>query len=130
MQNPQQWRYAENQCIDSTASNKWIAKTLELIGLRGDCAEDDGSSIRVGHSHEYLEMVEGKFYAATNALLCQIINPLDKIIVAYEKFTAHARARGFESYHQHISELNHWSNIAYLRWLSEVDQRSDLRYAL
>lgn len=69
-----------------------IGKILELIGVSRDFAKKEGLNFRVGYTHKYAVVMESQFYEATNAFLCQVINPSDGIIISYDNHTAQAMA--------------------------------------
>jgi hypothetical protein len=107
-----------------------MGDVLDSLGLDAHFAEEHGPNFLVGHEHKHTTEVEGILYPATHALLCQAINPSDGVIVAYDNITAQNLNKEFGADLRRDPNLNHWSDVAYLQWLSKADQRSNLRYVL
>jgi hypothetical protein len=129
VQDLQTWGYSKIELINEDEKQE-ISDVLDSIGLDAGFAEKHGPNFLVGHTHKHPTVVEGMLYPATYALLCQAINPSDGVIVAYDNITAQNlnKESGFDL--RRIPNINHWSDVAYLQWLSKADQRSNLRYVL
>jgi hypothetical protein len=129
VQDLEKWGYTRTGLV-AQAQRQGIGEIMESIGVSADFAEKDGPNVVVGHAHEHPMIVEGVLYPATDALLCQVINPLDGVIIAYDNITAGSMTKEMGLDPSRVPKLDHWSDIAYLQWLSKSSEGSNLRYVL
>ena len=122
----QKWGYHTYNYNDASEL-RGIDSVLDTIEVSKKSTRLLSPNIPVSHTHKTPVVVEGMLFPATNALLCQVINISDGIIVAYDNFTAQGvNGRKGSS----VPPLNHWSDIAYLQWLSKAEPDSNLRFVL
>jgi hypothetical protein len=129
VQDLEKWGYMRTGLV-APAQRQGIGETMKSIGVSAEFAEKNGPNVVVGHTHEHPMIVEGALYPATDGLLCQIINPLDGVIVAYDNITAGSMTKELGLDPSRVPKLDHWSDIAYLQWLSKAYEGSNLRYVL
>ena len=130
VQDLQEWGYKQDEFTYPDTAKEWFCDILWLIGLNGEFDENEGPNFCVGHQREDPKAVGGQGCAATEALFCQVINPSDGIIVAYDNYTARAMIEECARCYSVIPKLKHWSDVAYLQWLSKANEKSNLRYVL
>jgi hypothetical protein len=129
----EKWGYAQDHTRCSGLQLIWIkiGNVLQTIGLDPRFTDDIlGDNCPVNHDHSEAVTVEGKHYLATHASFCQVVNPVSGVIVAYDNVSPNAvlEAEGLKGLRE--PELKHWSDVAYLQWLSHADPDYNLRYVL
>jgi hypothetical protein len=129
VQDLQRWGYYTYDSNDPVQL-RHIDEVLDTIGVIVKSVETHSVNIPVSHTQDHPVIVEGTLYPASNALLCQVINPSAGLIVAYDNITAQGMIMQSMCDSQRAPRLNHWSDIAYLQWLSKASTGSRLRYVL
>jgi hypothetical protein len=108
-----------------------IGNVLQTIGLDSKFTDDGlGDNCPVNHDHSEAVNVEVKHYLATHASFCQVVNPVTGVVVAYDNVLPKAVLEAGSLKGLLEPELQHWSDVAYLQWLSHADSDSELRYVL
>jgi hypothetical protein len=153
----QKWGYVEDRNACSSLQLIWtkISNVLVTIGLDPRFPDDIGSGRSgigenwpVNHDHYKFVTVDGVFYPPTQAMFCQVVNPVEGIIVAYDNVSPRAVLDHYEAREDIVvgntqedievwrksdvplPKLQFWSDFAYLQWLSHADDDSELRYVL
>lgn len=112
-----------------------LSSALNALGLDGNMAIDGGKNYVVEHKHNQTYTIEGTEYTvsdcshainpsstgrgqATYAELIQLCNPKDGVLIAHSNHSAPHVSGLRDPETLKIPSLHHWSDIAYLQWLT------------
>lgn len=96
-------------------------------------AEPESSSSSIAITHDLLLENWGSEDCSippSAAYFKQVINPKDGIIVAYDNYSPRAAAADSSRTDAIISDLKHWSDVAFLQWKSRTSKGEELKYVL
>lgn len=139
----EKWGYAKEpdcKCEFSSCSTccayRETIETIESLGLGPASAGVHGGNSVVTHNHWNTYEIDGRRCSPTYGDFCQVINPEHGLLVAYDNNTPESELRSLmndaspEEISSRLPELRHWSDVAYLQWLSIAGNGSELRWIL
>ena len=110
--------------------------TVRILDLGPASAGEHGGNYVVTHTHDNTYEIDGKKCYPTWGGFSQVINAEKGLLIAYDNETPEKALKDLERKGEDeetsstLPELRHWSDVAYLQWLSVADKDSELRMVL